>query len=262
MTRLFISHSTKDIDFVRTRLQPLFDEHGVITWCSGNDTRTASDWQRQIRAALAQADWFIVVLSPDAQRSEWVQAETHWAIENMRGRIIPLMTRSCEPAEVHLRLGTVQYIDFRTDADAAGQRLLALVLGVPPEAATRSPVPDGSAASPEPTTIISGYRKASVLLFIKPRGRPGYEQRLDIRHGAIIGRSEDVDLQIHDDCISRRHAKISVGLSRGKIALTLTDLDSANGTFVNQKQVLPSHPLTAGDVIDIGNVQIHVRAIE
>lgn len=262
MTRLFISHSTKDIDFVRNRLQPLFDEQGLIAWCSATDIRTANDWQRQIREALAQADWFIVVLSPDAQRSEWVQAETHWALEHMRGRIIPLMTRTCEPGEVHLRLGTVQYIDFRGDADAAGQRLLSLILGVPPESATLSSIPQGSAGSPQPTTIIPAHRQASVLFFVQPRVGTGYEQRLQIRHGAIIGRSEDVDMRILDDCISRRHAKISVGRSGGKIALTLTDLDSANGTFVNQKQVLPSHPITVGDVIDIGNVQMHVRAID
>ncbi len=262
MTRLFISHSSKDVDFVRNQLQPLFGGQGVITWCSATHIRTANDWQRQIREALVQADWFIVVLSPDAQRSEWVQAETHWALEHMRGRVIPLMTRTCEPGEVHLKLGTVQFIDFRRDADRAGQRLLALILGVPPESLTLSAVQHGSIVDPQPTTIIPAYRQASVLFFVQPRVGSGFEQRLQIRHGAIIGRSENVDLQINDDCISRQHAKISVGRSGGKIALTLTDLGSANGTFVNQKQVLPSHPLTVGDVIDIGNVQMHVREID
>jgi pSer/pThr/pTyr-binding forkhead associated (FHA) protein len=69
-------------------------------------------------------------------------------------------------------------------------------------------------------------------------------------------------MQILDNCVSRRHAKILVGRSGGHVVLTITDLDSANGTFVNQEQVLSSHPLRVGDVIEMGSVRLCLRRID
>lgn len=261
MTRLFISHSSKDIDFVRSRLKPLLDDLGIVTWCSATDIRMGKDWQRQIRAALARADWFLVVLSPDAQKSEWVQAETHWALEHMPGRVIPLMARSCEPAEVHLRLATIQYFDFRRNPEDASRHLLALIAGTPAEGGAESAIPDDPIAGVERTTIIAAPRQASVLFSIQPRCGNAYEQRLHIRNWAVIGRADDVDLRVVDDCVSRRHARIAVGTSGGGPTLTLTDLESANGTFVNKEQVVGNHPLAVGDVIEIGNARLHLLAI-
>lgn len=261
MTRLFISHSNKDVDFVRDRLKPLLDAQGMVAWCSATDIRMGKDWQRQIRAALERADWFLVVISPDAQRSEWVRAETHWAIEHMPGRVVPLMARGCEPAEVHLRLGTIQYIDFRIDPEGAGQRLLALVTG---GASGEGPGPpdDDSVSSYDRTAIIAAARQASVSFAIEPTSGRAYEQRLHIRNWAVIGRAEDADLRILDDCVSRRHAKIAVGPSLNKPLLTLTDLDSANGTFINKEEVVGSRSIAVGDVVEIGNVRLRVQAID
>jgi hypothetical protein len=217
------------------------------------------DWQRQIRAALARADWFLVVLSPDAQKSEWVQAETHWALEHMLGRVIPLMARSCDPAEVHLRLATIQYFDFRRDPEGAGRQLLALVTGAAPGPVPA--VPEDPLAGIERTTVIAAPRQASLLFSIQPRsGRP-YEQSLEIRHWAVIGRAADVDLQIVDDCISRKHAKIAVVPSDSGPTLMLTDLDSANGTFVNRARIAGSRPLSVGDIIEVGNARLRLLAV-
>jgi FHA domain/TIR domain len=223
--------------------------------------RMGKDWQRQIRAALARTDWFLVGLSPDAQKSEWVQAETHSALEHMPGRVVPLMARTCEPAEVRLRLGTIQYIDFRASPEESSRRLLALVTGDPSDTGI-GPAADNSASGFERTLIIAAPRQTSVLFSIQPASGCRYEQRLHICNWAVIGRAEDVDLRILDDCVSRRHAKIAVGPSVGAPALALTDLDSANGTFINKVQLTGSHPLAVGDIIDIGNVRLHLLSID
>jgi serine/threonine protein kinase len=57
---------------------------------------------------------------------------------------------------------------------------------------------------------------------------------------------------------SRMHARITV--ARGR--LTIEDLKSANGTFVNRVRVPPEqqHPLRANDVIQIGRVQLQLKA--
>jgi len=125
--RIFISHSTRGRDYVLSRLKPALESIGCASWCSSSDLKAAANWEQQIRAALAASDVFIVVMSPDAQRSEWVQAETPWAVEHMSGRIIPVLARSYRPIDLHLRLGTLQYLDFRTDFDTAFRDLRQLV---------------------------------------------------------------------------------------------------------------------------------------
>ena len=63
----------------------------------------------------------------------------------------------------------------------------------------------------------------------------------------IIGRSSELDIVLVEDMVSRKHAKIT--LSGGKI--TIEDLGSTNGTFVNGEKVKTSR-LKEGDRILVG----------
>ncbi|GAB4571504.1 MAG: hypothetical protein Kow0077_08310 [Anaerolineae bacterium] len=62
---------------------------------------------------------------------------------------------------------------------------------------------------------------------------------------ATIGRSRSNDICIPERHVSRRHAVVR--FQDG--VFMIEDLGSANGTFVNDKQVLEPYPLMAGDVI-------------
>lgn len=80
----------------------------------------------------------------------------------------------------------------------------------------------------------------------------------------FIGRADEkpVDIDLEDQeppdriWCSRQHALLTFEES----TLTLEDLNSANGTYVNREKVYPGtrKPLKAGDVIQIGNVQLKV----
>lgn len=63
----------------------------------------------------------------------------------------------------------------------------------------------------------------------------------------LIGRSSKADIQIDQESISRNHAKID---NTGK-ELLLCDLDSTNGTYVND-HIVREHALRDGDQIKIG----------
>ncbi|BCO85425.1 hypothetical protein MINTM019_40510 [Mycobacterium paraintracellulare] len=68
---------------------------------------------------------------------------------------------------------------------------------------------------------------------------------------AVIGRAEDSDIVISDVLASRHHAY----LVPGPTGMEIHDAQSINGTFVNGTRIL-SAPLTEGDVITIGNVDL------
>ncbi|WP_295391797.1 TIR domain-containing protein [uncultured Thiodictyon sp.] len=261
MTRIFISYSTKDVEFVLSCLKPLLDNTGILTWCSGTDVRVAADWERQIRTALVQTDWFIVVLSPDAQQSEWVQSETHWALEHLRGRVIPVMARGCDPCELHLRLGTIQYIDFRANPAQAGAQLLALVNGQGPGMESRTRLPEQSAGLDAPT-IIRKTRQADIRLLVELPPGAGVERHHRIERSAIIGRADEADVQIADACVSRKHARLTVLPADRGVILTLTDLESANGTFVNDRRITSEQRIEVGDLIAMGGARIRLLAVD
>ena len=50
--KVFISHSSKDRDFVEREIISLLRSHGIETWYSKDDIQTASQWQNSIAEGL------------------------------------------------------------------------------------------------------------------------------------------------------------------------------------------------------------------
>ncbi|MGL4419856.1 MAG: diguanylate cyclase [Gemmataceae bacterium] len=65
----------------------------------------------------------------------------------------------------------------------------------------------------------------------------------------VIGRGDDADIQINNNSVSRRHAKIEPTTD----GYFVVDLQSTNGTFVGDFQVSTPQRLRDGDYIRIGN---------
>ncbi|MCS7047104.1 MAG: FHA domain-containing protein [Gemmataceae bacterium] len=70
----------------------------------------------------------------------------------------------------------------------------------------------------------------------------------------LIGRGADCDLRLHDTSISRHHCLLR---KRGS-EVSVSDLGSANGTFVNGVRVLSQTELRTGDEIRVGDCRLIV----
>lgn len=68
----------------------------------------------------------------------------------------------------------------------------------------------------------------------------------------VVGRVPEVDLQVEDDSVSRKHAELEV---KGR-EVVLRDLSSANGTTVNGVPITTDTALTVGDIIQFGVVEL------
>jgi pSer/pThr/pTyr-binding forkhead associated (FHA) protein len=73
----------------------------------------------------------------------------------------------------------------------------------------------------------------------------------------IVGRSSEVDLVLAEDLVSRRHARIAVDGG----AVTLQDLGSTNGTFLNGQRVKKAR-IAEGDRILIGGSLLKLVAVD
>lgn len=72
--------------------------------------------------------------------------------------------------------------------------------------------------------------------------------------GMVLGRSHDSDLVVADERASRQHASIDL---QGDTWI-ISDLDSANGTFVNGERIR-ERALRPGDEIRVGDTRIYFR---
>lgn len=84
------------------------------------------------------------------------------------------------------------------------------------------------------------------------RGTPQGHRFFLAQEEMTIGRDLVADIQLNDQSISRKHAKV---FRAGDGTVTLTDLGSQNGTYVNDRRVAPGEPvkLAKEDMIRMGS---------
>jgi hypothetical protein len=95
-------------------------------------------------------------------------------------------------------------------------------------------------------------RGGLALEFIEPVDRSG--ERVDVESRVTIGRSNECELSLQDTYLSSRHAR----LSNDEGDLSIEDLGSTNGTYVNQELVKGRVHLERGDVVQVGGVLFEV----
>ena len=81
-------------------------------------------------------------------------------------------------------------------------------------------------------------------------GGPTAGQRLELPEGAaILGRRADATIQLDDPAVSGHHCRVSLIVDQ----LIVEDLQSTNGTFVDEEQVQQPSVVAIGALLQIGN---------
>ncbi len=88
--------------------------------------------------------------------------------------------------------------------------------------------------------VISGEQKGEFL----PLGR-----RI-----SVIGRAENLPLQLLDELVSRKHLRIRFDETTGRY--DAEDMDSRHGVFINHSRISQPTPLTDGDEILLGQTRL------
>jgi DNA-binding winged helix-turn-helix (wHTH) protein len=73
----------------------------------------------------------------------------------------------------------------------------------------------------------------------------------------IIGRDPSCSIWLDDPDVSRRHARIKIDSARRNAVLE--DLESTNGTLVGRTTIKERTPLSDGDIIRVGGVELKFR---
>ena len=70
----------------------------------------------------------------------------------------------------------------------------------------------------------------------------------------VVGRDQDVLIQIVNEFVSRKHMQIRHDQEND--AYYVQDMQSRHGTFVNGNRIYEEIPVSEGDLIDIGGVTL------
>jgi hypothetical protein len=128
MARVFISHSSKDKEFVR-QLAADLTVAGHTPWLDEWEIQVGDCIVHAIGEGLAQADYVVLVLSQNSVESGWVEREwapAYWdEIQKKQRFLLPVMLSDCT---IPLLLKTKKYADFRRSY-AAGFAQLVNAIG-------------------------------------------------------------------------------------------------------------------------------------
>lgn len=124
MADVFLSYSRKDKEFVR-RLYDALAERGRDIWVDWEDIPPTEEWKKEIQYAIAVADTFLFVISPDSIASEICKHEVALAAKKNR-RFVPIVRREVRGDEVPEVMAKLNWIFFRQadDFDSAVQSLI------------------------------------------------------------------------------------------------------------------------------------------
>lgn len=81
-------------------------------------------------------------------------------------------------------------------------------------------------------------------------------QEISIDRDMLVGRHQDADVLLQSAEVSRKHAALLLK----EQALWVQDLNSSNGTFVNDLRIETESPLQAGDIVQFASFKFSVLA--
>ena len=106
---IFISYSRSDTEFV-DQLELDLKKRGYTVWVDRRKLEGGQTWNNEIRQAIKRCQIMLVVISPDAAHSRWVNYEWRYALKQKKS-VIPI--DFLPTPNVSNTLKTLQQIDFR-----------------------------------------------------------------------------------------------------------------------------------------------------
>jgi len=91
-------------------------------------------------------------------------------------------------------------------------------------------------------------------LIVKSGKHAGKRLMLPLLKEVVLGRDSSCQVQLNSQLVSRRHCQ----LRSTPNGLVITDLESQNGTFVNDVQIQVPFRLRSGDLIRVGAIEFEV----
>ena len=149
--QVFISHAKEDAAFARKLAEDLREE-GWRVWIAPESIRPGEKWVEAIDRGLETSGVFVVVLTPAAVDSRWVNTETDAAIEMQHEDAITFIPLDVAECRVKRLWRQYQYISFRGSYEVGLDALLWRLDGDAPAPPARISVREREPELAKPVT--------------------------------------------------------------------------------------------------------------
>lgn len=282
-TDIFLSYARHDRATARVVAECLVDEGFTVWWDAS--LHSGETFDEVIERNLREAKAVVVLWSPRSVASRWVRAEA--TIADRRDKLAPAIIEPCDlPIIFELKHATdlshwtgdmsdaqwqrfVQDLQRLVDANGQGH---AAAQGQPSPAkrvdppASRQPLRPGndevifakrarpgSAPPPPERQSIARDPGSGEVHCLEIEGDELHEDPIIIdSSGVKIGRVAPADVVLSHKSISREHCII--GLANDE--LLVTDLNSTNGTYVDDVRISRATILPVGSVLRLGEISL------
>ncbi len=123
----FLSHSSKDKDFVRKLAADLV-ANGVKVWLDEQRILVGDSISEKIAQGLAESDFFCIILSEQSVNSDWVKKELNIAlVREIERRKVTVLPIKLDSAQVPTSIVDKKYANFTGSYNAGLKDLLASI---------------------------------------------------------------------------------------------------------------------------------------
>jgi hypothetical protein len=267
-TDVFISYSRDDRE-VAKRFATALSHEGFRVWWDAA-LHSGETFDEVIEEQLRAAKSVVVLWSPRSVKSRWVRAEA--TLADRRNKLVPAIIEPCDRPIIFELAHTIDLSHWTGDReDLAWQRfrgdLARLVRRSQPAAgngvASAAQVP-ALAAVPEmagleaddeyePTQFVTAASSKAASHWLLHPGADSPEMQYVIGPLEMkIGRGNNSDIVLADAQISRTHCLVRLKEDE----LHVVDLDSTNGTFVDDERIEAETVLPVGSTLRIGSFSL------
>lgn len=149
MHDVFISYSSKEFGAAQA-VRVMLEEKGISCWMAPDSIPGGSNYTKEIPVAIRRCKVFVMILSENAQKSNWVLKELDSAVSHNKV-ILPFMLENFTLSdEFSFLLSGTQWYPAYIDADAELDKMVARIKSItagtaprkhPPRAVPRNPRP-------------------------------------------------------------------------------------------------------------------------
>jgi hypothetical protein len=291
-TDIFLSYARQDRPTARTFAECLAEEGFSVWWDAS--LHSGETFDEVIEQRLRDARAVVVLWSPRSVASRWVRAEA--TLADRRNKLVPAIIEACDRPIVFELTHTAELADWRGDRLDVRWRgfvedLQRLIEAKRQQEAAAAPHPHPEPA-PEVPDIASRPHSSTrhalkpgndeVIVAAHPQPpRPAPLQQLHVEPAPVdleaevhclevqsselpdgvlvvdsssmkVGRSAPADIVLPHKSISREHCVI--GMANDE--LLVTDLNSTNGTYIDDERVTRATILPIGSVLRLGQVAL------
>ena len=273
-TDIFISYSREDRarahDFARA-----LTDRGLNVWWDAA-LHSGENFDEVIEAQLKAAKAVLVLWSPRSVKSRWVRAEA--TLADRRNKLVPVIIEPCDRPIIFELAHTIDLAHWHGESDdPAWQTFLGDLMRLArPEASAPAPHPSSQSTSIkveerrgvglpdhaqvdddedeyQPTQFINWRSTmAQSHWLLQPSADVPEMQYVIGPEGLKIGRGHSADVVLRDSQISRTHCMVMLKEDE----LHVVDLNSTNGTFVDEERIGGEAVLPVGSTLRVGSISL------